>query len=100
MPAPKPEDLRQLTDQVAANNGFLRRRDPADEKLMAALRTRIKHVIYIVKENRTYDQILGDLGRGNGDPSLTLFGAPGHAQRARAREDTSSRSTISWTRAK
>ena len=28
-----------------------------------------------MKENRTYDQVLGDLGRGNGDPSLTLFGA-------------------------
>jgi YVTN family beta-propeller protein len=75
LPAPKPEDLRQLTDQVAANNSFLRHRDPADEKLMAALRKRIKHVIYIVKENRTYDQVLGDLGRGNGDPTLTLFGA-------------------------
>ncbi len=40
---------------------------------------RIKHVIYIIKENRTYDQVFGDLqqrGRrvGNGDPSLTLFG--------------------------
>lgn len=34
----------------------------------------IHHVFYIVKENRTYDQILGDLGRGNGDASLTLFG--------------------------
>ncbi len=33
----------------------------------------IEHVIYIVKENRTYDQVLGDLGKGNGDPSLTLF---------------------------
>jgi DNA-binding beta-propeller fold protein YncE len=74
MPAPKPEDLRQLTDQVAANNGFQHRPDPADEKLMKALRARIKHVIYIVKENRTYDQVLGDLGRGNGDPSLVLFG--------------------------
>jgi DNA-binding beta-propeller fold protein YncE len=35
----------------------------------------IKHVIYIIKENRTYDQILGDLGVGDGDPSLTLYGA-------------------------
>ena len=40
---------------------------------------RIKHVIYIIKENRTYDQILGDLTRGgqpvgNGDPSLTMYG--------------------------
>ena len=35
----------------------------------------IKHVFLIVKENRTYDQVLGDLGKGNGDPSLTQFGA-------------------------
>lgn len=34
----------------------------------------IKHVIYIIKENRTYDQLLGDLGRGNGDPTLAEFG--------------------------
>lgn len=33
----------------------------------------IKYVVYIVKENRTYDQVLGDLPRGNRDPSLTLF---------------------------
>ncbi len=33
----------------------------------------IKHVIYIIKENRTYDQVLGDLPQGNGDPSLTMF---------------------------
>ena len=36
----------------------------------------IKYVIYIVKENRTFDQVLGDLGRGNGDPSLCLFPEP------------------------
>jgi DNA-binding beta-propeller fold protein YncE len=34
----------------------------------------IKHVFYVVRENRTYDQILGDDSRGNGDPGLTLFG--------------------------
>ncbi|MGA2926264.1 MAG: bifunctional YncE family protein/alkaline phosphatase family protein, partial [Solirubrobacteraceae bacterium] len=34
----------------------------------------IKHVFVIVKENRTYDQVLGDLGEGNGDPSLAQFG--------------------------
>jgi len=33
----------------------------------------IKHVIYVVKENRTYDQVLGSLGKGNGDPALNLF---------------------------
>jgi len=35
----------------------------------------IKHVIYIIKENRTYDQVLGDLKVGNGDPSLVMYGA-------------------------
>jgi YVTN family beta-propeller protein len=35
---------------------------------------RIQHVLYIVKENRTYDQVLGDIKEGNGDPNLTLFG--------------------------
>ncbi len=34
----------------------------------------IRYVFFIVRENRTYDQVLGDLGRGNGDPYLTLFG--------------------------
>jgi hypothetical protein len=34
----------------------------------------IKHVFYIVRENRTYDQVLGDDARGDGDPALTLFG--------------------------
>ncbi len=33
-----------------------------------------KHVIYIIKENRTYDQVLGDIPEGNGDPSLCVFG--------------------------
>jgi len=35
----------------------------------------IRHVIYVLKENRTYDQILGDLPAGDGDPSLTMYGA-------------------------
>ncbi len=35
----------------------------------------IRHVIYIIKENRTYDQIFGDLGVGDGEPSLTMYGA-------------------------
>ncbi len=34
----------------------------------------IKHVIYIIKENRTYDQVFGDMPRGNGDPGLVMFG--------------------------
>ena len=51
----------------------------------------IKHVLYIIKENRTYDQVFGDLTKdgkqyGNGDPRLTLFGedvSPNHHQLAR-----------------
>jgi hypothetical protein len=34
----------------------------------------IKHVFYVIRENRTYDQVLGDLEKGNGDPNLCLFG--------------------------
>ncbi len=34
----------------------------------------IKHIFYIIKENRTYDQVLGDIPEGNGDPKLVLFG--------------------------
>jgi len=35
----------------------------------------IKHVFLIIRENRTYDQVLGDVAAGNGDPSLAVFGA-------------------------
>ena len=46
----------------------------------------IEHVIYIVKENRTYDQVFGKIGKGNSDPSLCLFdenSAPNHYKLAR-----------------
>ena len=46
----------------------------------------IEHVLYIVKENRTYDQVFGDMKEGNGDPSLVLFGeevTPNHHKLAR-----------------
>jgi DNA-binding beta-propeller fold protein YncE len=75
-PVPRPEELAPLTRAVAANNFYDAER-AEDRKVMEQLRQRIKHVIYIVKENRTYDQILGDLGNGsNGDPSLTQFPEP------------------------
>ena len=73
-PIPAQADRHALTLQVGVNDGFARRPDPRDAATMAALHRRIRHVIYIVKENRTYDQILGDLGRGNGDPSIVEFG--------------------------
>ena len=34
----------------------------------------IKHIVYVIRENRTYDQVLGDLGRGDGDTSLVMYG--------------------------
>src|ERR1700693_684124 len=34
----------------------------------------IQHIVYIIKENRSYDQMLGDLGKGNGDPTLEVYG--------------------------
>ncbi|MBV8072619.1 MAG: beta-propeller fold lactonase family protein [Acidobacteriaceae bacterium] len=74
VPVPDGTVLRQLTRVVAGNNGFTNAPNARDENMMAELRKRIKHVIYIIKENRTYDQVLGDLGRGNGDPSITEFG--------------------------
>lgn len=75
LPVPGTEELEHLTRIVGANNDFAMAENPADEKMMAGLHQRIKHIIYIIKENRTYDQILGDLPKGNGDKNLTEFGA-------------------------
>jgi YVTN family beta-propeller protein len=74
IPVPNRKDLAWLTKKVAANDFLDTVPNPQDEQTMAALRQHIKHVIYIVKENRTYDQLLGDLDRGNGDPALAEFG--------------------------
>jgi YVTN family beta-propeller protein len=69
VPVPDRAQLRRWTAEVQRNNQARgRRRTPP-----RAAR-KIKHVIYVVRENRTYDQVFGSLGRGNGDPSLTLFG--------------------------
>ena len=74
VPVPRPDALEQLTERVASNSGFNLALTKGDREVMSELRKRIRHVVYIVKENRTYDQVLGDLGRGNGDPGLTQFG--------------------------
>jgi YVTN family beta-propeller protein len=72
---PASADLQDLTSLVAANNGYQPKSSEADARVMTFLHSKIKHIIYIVKENRTFDQILGDLGNGsNGDPALALFG--------------------------
>ncbi len=74
IPVPDRMELTWLTKRVAANDFLDTLPDRHDEEMMVALRQHIKHVIYIIKENRTYDQVLGDLDRGNGDPSLAELG--------------------------
>ncbi len=64
--------LPALTVDVTTNNRLAN--TSSTSPVMAAVHAGVQHVIYILKENRTYDQILGDLGRGNGDPTLALFG--------------------------
>src|SRR5215469_3435776 len=72
---PDQGDLGELTHQVAENNGYLGRASESDKHVMEFLHSKIKHIIYLIKENRTFDQMLGDLNNGsNGDPNLTVFG--------------------------
>jgi DNA-binding beta-propeller fold protein YncE len=66
------KNLPAYTKQVEEDN--LLHADPGKIEF-AGGKNPIRHVIYILKENRTYDQVLGDLPVGNGDPSLTLYGA-------------------------
>ncbi len=84
VPLPVADELEDLSAQVDVN---LRR--PAIEAALAAPRagraavpiperigepSLIQHVVYIIKENRTYDQVLGDMPEGNGDADLCVFG--------------------------
>ena len=73
-PRPSATGLAKLTETVAMNNRFSYTDSADDAAVMAAVRKGVRHVIFIVKENRTYDQVLGDLEIGNGDPALAEFG--------------------------
>jgi DNA-binding beta-propeller fold protein YncE len=64
-------NLAAYTKQVVDTNSL---RGNGDQVPFAGGETKIRHVIYIVKENRTYDQVFGDLASANGDPSLTMYG--------------------------
>jgi YVTN family beta-propeller protein len=71
------QHLKASTAEVLESN----RMKAANDKIVFSdgSANKIKHVIYIIKENRTYDQILGDLAKdgkpvGNGDPSLAMYG--------------------------
>ena len=75
LPAPSEKSLGALTEQVAQNDHF-RAVGARDQALMQFLRGKVHHLVYIIKENRSYDQVLGDLERGNGDPTLTSLPEP------------------------
>jgi YVTN family beta-propeller protein len=78
---PTEKQLSIYSQQVYKNTPYTKTKEvqsegiagnPIPEKIGGA--SPIKHVFYIVKENRTYDQVLGDIKEGNGDSSLVLFG--------------------------
>jgi YVTN family beta-propeller protein len=74
-PVPTSDQLAHLTGLVAQNNFYTTESSERDAQVMRFLGQHIKHVIYIVKENRTFDQVLGDLSNGaNADPDLAIFG--------------------------
>jgi YVTN family beta-propeller protein len=85
LPIPDGPQLASYTTAVSENNhlplkGAAAPANPVTQGPPRAVPVRagdpslIQHVVYIVKENRTYDQVLGDLAKGNGDPSLAMFG--------------------------
>ncbi|MCX6622310.1 MAG: beta-propeller fold lactonase family protein [Acidobacteria bacterium] len=69
---------RQVYDNVPYNDDLLLRAKPPKTPTIVpsdiASGSPIKHVIYVIKENRTYDQVLGDMKQGNGDARLAIFG--------------------------
>jgi len=82
LPSPDADALQTLTKMALRVTPYSdeHRLSPANAPAASPIPKRvgdpspITHVFYIVRENRTYDQVLGDLDRGNGDPALTLFG--------------------------
>ena len=78
-------DIHAATNRVAQDAGWNRDRLSLNPKL-AVYRGAIQHVLYIIKENRTYDEVLGDMPEGNGDAKLCDLGeniTPNHHALAR-----------------
>ena len=87
---PDEPTLAKHTQQVMRNNGLLGQ----PRASLFSGRSPIKHVIYLIKENRTYDQVFGDVEKSgdgkkaDGDPSLAIFGSGATAARPNgARQD-------------
>ena len=79
--APGKDQLNIYTKQVYNNTPYTKKKETISEGIAGNPIPRsikdvspIKHVFYIIQENRTYDQVLGDMKGGNGDTSLVLFG--------------------------
>lgn len=70
VPVPDRDQLAKYTEEVTANTPTQASGTPG---ILDNLR-KIKHVVYVIRENRTYDQVFGDVSKGNGDPNLVLFG--------------------------
>jgi DNA-binding beta-propeller fold protein YncE len=73
VPIPTDAELRAGLTTVASLGAPYAQSSPSPDPIVRA-NGPIKHVIYIIKENRTYDQVLGDVAGADGDPSLTMFG--------------------------
>ncbi len=65
--------LARANDRVVENSR-VPSRTVGDKSAVVVARGPIKHVIYVVKENRTFDQVFGDIPGASGDPNLVLFG--------------------------
>ncbi len=82
--APDASELAEYTYRTATNMRLPKMRiadqpEPAEERLVPVPmrpgeKSVFKHVIYVIKENRTYDQVFGDMPQGNGAPELCHFG--------------------------
>jgi YVTN family beta-propeller protein len=78
---PSAEQLSIYSSMVYKNTPYTKEKESITEgepgnpvPMKTGAASLIKYVFYIIKENRTYDQVLGDVKEGNGDPTLVLFG--------------------------
>ena len=84
IPVPEAASLAKMTTIVHENNFYMQmlakmasgktRKEKLPVPQFPTQTSQFKHVVYIIKENRTYDQVFGDMPQGNGDSSLVMFG--------------------------
>lgn len=82
IPVPGEKELEKMSETVKANNNWLagnNKKKASGKKTVpvpevSGQSSVFKHVVYIIKENRTYDQVFGDMPQGDGDTNLVMFG--------------------------